>query len=95
MPIIPLDFRYRTAGKLVMYSDATRNSLARRVAIHSFRLLMGGMFIGTHVFAFFEPSLPVVKVSGGLLVIATPWKILNSDEMPKGRWCQNHSRPKS
>ncbi|PFH10378.1 multiple antibiotic resistance protein [Collimonas sp. PA-H2] len=65
-------------------SDATRNSLARRVAINSFLLLVGGMFIGTHVLAFFGLSLPVVKVAGGLLVVATSWKMLNSDEMPKG-----------
>ncbi|MFC5472914.1 MarC family protein [Paraherbaspirillum soli] len=64
-------------------SDATRNSLARRVAINAFILLMAGMFIGTHVLAFFGLSLPVVKVAGGLLVVATAWKMLNTDEMPK------------
>lgn len=64
-------------------SDTTRNTLAWRVAINAFILLIAGMFIGTHVLAFFGISLPVVKVAGGLLVVATAWKMLNTDEMPQ------------
>ncbi|MDY7546617.1 MarC family protein [Glaciimonas sp. CA11.2] len=72
-------FHSLTAGA----SDATRNALAWRVAVNTFILLVAGMFIGTHVLAFFGISLPVVKVAGGLLVIATAWKLLGMDEVQK------------
>ncbi|QRX83783.1 MarC family protein [Glaciimonas sp. PAMC28666] len=72
-------FHSLTAGA----SDATRNALAWRVAVNTFILLVAGMFIGTHVLAFFGISLPVVKVAGGLLVIATAWKLLNTEEVQK------------
>jgi multiple antibiotic resistance protein len=72
-------FHSLTAGA----SDTTRNALAWRVAVNAFILLVGGMFIGTHVLAFFGISLPVVKVAGGLLVIATAWKLLDTEETPK------------
>ena len=72
-------FHSLTAGA----SDATRNALAWRVAVNTFILLVAGMFIGTHVLAFFGISLPVVKVAGGLLVIATAWKLLSMDEVQK------------
>jgi len=72
-------FHSLTAGA----SDTTRNALAWRVAVNTFILLVAGMFIGSHVLAFFGISLPVVKVAGGLLVIATAWKLLDTEEGPK------------
>ncbi len=64
-------------------SEATRNKLAWRVAINTFLLLVGGMFIGTHVLSFFGISLPVVKVAGALVVIAMSWKLLTSEDTGK------------
>ncbi|MDP5009397.1 MAG: NAAT family transporter [Glaciimonas sp.] len=80
-------FHSLTAGA----SNATRNALAQRVAINAFILLVGGMFIGTHVLSFFGISMPVVKVAGGLLVIATAWKLLTTEEakidaVPESMW---------
>ena len=37
------------------------------------------MLVGSHVLGFFGLSLSVVKIAGGLLVIATGWKLLNSE----------------
>src|ERR1700722_7416001 len=64
-------------------TDAQRQGLARRVAINSFFLLLGSMFIGSHVLEFFGISLPVVRIGGGLGVTAFGWKLLNS-ETPDG-----------
>jgi multiple antibiotic resistance protein len=64
-------------------SDATRTLLARRVAINGFLLLVGAMLIGSHVLGFFGLSLPVVKIAGGLLVIATGWRLINSEGAPE------------
>lgn len=59
-----------------------RKSLALRVALNSFLLLLGSMFIGSHVLEFFGISLPVVRIGGGLIVTAFGWKLLNSEVSP-------------
>jgi len=56
-----------------------RNGLALKVALNSFLLLLGSMFMGSHVLEFFGISLPVVRVGGGLIVTAFGWKLLNSE----------------
>ena len=60
-------------------TDVQRISLARRVALNSFCLLVGSMFIGSHVLEFFGISLPVVRIGGGLVVSAFGWKLLNAE----------------
>src|SRR6185437_13758693 len=65
-------------------SDKERNALALRVAINSFFLLLGSLFMGTHVLEFFGISLPVVRIGGGLVVTAFGWKLLNSDAPHEG-----------
>ncbi len=64
-------------------TDQQRNVLARRIAVNSFLLLLGSVFIGSHVLEFFGISLPVVRIAGGLVVTAFGWKLLNSDEPPE------------
>jgi multiple antibiotic resistance protein len=63
-------------------TDAERNILARGVAINSFFLLLGSVFIGSHVLEFFGISLPVVRIAGGLVVTAFGWKLLNAAPEP-------------
>src|SRR5436853_7679667 len=75
-------------------SDKLRNTLARRVAINSFFLLLGSVFMGSHVLEFFGISLPVVRIGGGLVGTAFGWKLLNSDERPDGeRDAQKNTSP--
>lgn len=63
-----------TAGS----TEAERAVLARRVAINSILLLIGSMFIGSHLLVFFGITLPVVRIAGGLVLIAFAWKLLQS-----------------
>jgi multiple antibiotic resistance protein len=65
------------------WTAAERNALALRVAINSFFLLLGSLFIGSHVLDFFGITLPVVRVAGGMVVTAFGWKLLHSDESPQ------------
>jgi len=65
-------------------TDKERNTLAWRIAINSFFLLLGSLFVGSHVLQFFGISLPVVRIGGGLVVTAFGWKLLNSDAPTKG-----------
>ena len=70
------------------YSTAARTALARRIAMNSFYLLVASFLIGSHILAFFGISIPVVQVGGGLVVMATGWKMLNQkqeDEEPRAK----------
>jgi multiple antibiotic resistance protein len=59
-----------------------RHTLARRVAINSFCLLLGSLFVGSHVLEFFGITLPVVRIAGGLVVTVFGWKLLHDGEAP-------------
>lgn len=59
---------------------AARRQLSRRVAWNSFMLLAAAMVVGSHVLRFFGISVPIVRVGGGLLVIANGWRLLNADD---------------
>jgi multiple antibiotic resistance protein len=60
------------------YADEERHSLARRVAINGFFLMLGSVLVGSHVLEFFGITLPVVRVAGGLVVTALGWKLLQA-----------------
>ncbi|HVP84016.1 MAG TPA: MarC family protein [Rhizomicrobium sp.] len=63
-------------------APAQRYALARKVAVSSFLLLLGSMFIGSHVLSFFGIKLPVVQIGGGIIVMALAWKLLNAPTAP-------------
>jgi multiple antibiotic resistance protein len=60
-------------------TPALRASLARRVARNAFLLLLGSVFVGNYVLAFFGLSVPVVQVAGGLIVCGLGWELLRQD----------------
>lgn len=41
------------------------------------------MLVGSHVLRVFGISVPIVRVGGGLLVIASGWRLLNADDAPQ------------
>src|SRR5689334_7998860 len=59
-----------------------RHVLARKVAINAFVMLIGAMLIGSHILGFFGISIPIVRVAGGLLVIANGWRLINAEDTP-------------
>jgi multiple antibiotic resistance protein len=59
-----------------------RRVLPRRVAWNSFLLMSAAMLTGSHILHFFGISVPIVRVGGGLLVIANGWRLLNADDAP-------------
>lgn len=59
-------------------SASTRALLARRIAFNMFALMAGSMLVGSYVLAFFGISLPIVRVGGGLIVVATAWRLLHA-----------------
>jgi multiple antibiotic resistance protein len=59
-------------------TDVERHSLARRVAINGFFLMLGSLIVGSHVLEFFGITLPVVRIAGGLVVTTFGWKLLQA-----------------
>jgi len=58
-------------------SEEERHALAGRVAVNGFLLLLGSLFIGSHVLEFFGITLPFVRIAGGLVVTSFAWKLLH------------------
>jgi multiple antibiotic resistance protein len=73
-------------------SSQARTALARMIAMNSLILIVGSIFIGTYILAFFGISLPVVQVGGGLVVISTGWALLRqpSDGGSDDKTSQHH-----
>lgn len=61
-------------------SGQARTELSRRVAINIFIMLAVAMFAGNVVLDFFGVSLPIVRVGGGLLVVATAWRLVSASD---------------
>jgi multiple antibiotic resistance protein len=83
-------------GLTAACSEDERNALARRVAINSVLLLAGSMFVGSHLLVFFGITLPVVRIAGGLVLIAFAWKLLHSgasSEDQRAAGAADHSAP--
>ena len=59
-------------------TEEERNTLALRVSLNSFALLLGSLFVGSYVLEFFGITLPIVRVAGGLVVAGTGWKLLQA-----------------
>jgi multiple antibiotic resistance protein len=76
-------------------TETDRNSLARRVAVNSFLLLAGSLFIGSHVLVFFGITLPVVRIAGGLVLVAFGWKLLQSGANIEAERSENTDGPSS
>ena len=56
---------------LAMTADCTpplRATLAQKIAINAFILLLASLFIGAYVLDFFGLSVPVVQVGGGRMI---------------------------
>lgn len=61
-------------------TDLERHALAARIAVNGFFLLLGSLFVGSHVLEFFGITLPSVRIGGGLVVISFAWKLLNAED---------------
>ena len=55
------------------------------MAFNSILMLAGSVFIGSHLLEFFGITLPVVRVAGGVVLIAFGWKLLQSGSDARGQ----------
>ncbi len=78
LPILnPLGIAPVFANLLGNVSRKVEKRVAQQVAINCWFMLVGAIFIGSHVLAFFGISLPIVRVGGGILVAISGWRLLS------------------
>ena len=64
-------------------------SLARRIAINTILFFAVVDLVGSTILAFFGISLPIVQLSGGFVIAAMAWSLLNQkDTMPQAEKMQ-------
>src|ERR1035438_2775489 len=92
LPIVnPLGMAPIFADMTESYDVSVRRTVAMRVAVNGFVLLMASLFIGSYVLDFFGVSLGAVQLGGGLIVMVSGWRILNQQSNISDR--QVLSRP--
>lgn len=62
-----------------------RARLARLVALNSLGVMMGALWAGSYVLAFFGITLAALRVAGGLVVALSGWRLLNAPETHEDR----------
>ena len=63
-------------------NDRARGVLAARIARNAFVLLAAATISGSSILLFFGLSLAEIRIAGGLLVIATAWHLMQTDQRP-------------
>jgi multiple antibiotic resistance protein len=64
---------------MTKYASAEeRRSLARRVALNAFFVMMGSLLSGAFILKIYGISVPVLRVAGGLIVASAGWTLLNA-----------------
>lgn len=75
---------------------AERATLARRIAVNSFVLLLASLSVGAYLLSFLGISIPVLRVAGGIIIAMAGWNLLQSadevcgDEAPTNETLQRH-----
>jgi multiple antibiotic resistance protein len=59
-------------------STATRQLLAKRVAVNAFLVMAGSLLAGAFILKFYGISVPVLRIAGGLVVAVSGWTLLNT-----------------
>jgi multiple antibiotic resistance protein len=93
LPIVnPLGAAPVYLAKTVDLTEAEHADLARRVAVNGFLLLLASLLIGAYVLDFFDLSVPIVQVAGGLVVCSLAWSLLHQPDEPI-EWVHDAAKP--
>jgi multiple antibiotic resistance protein len=84
LPLVnPLGSALVFLGLVGTTSPTVYRALARKIAISTAVLLVTIELVGTAILRFFGTSLPVMQVSGGFVLAAMGWGLLNQQEPHK------------
>ncbi len=74
-------------------SHDERTFLARRIAVYAALVMVGALWIGSPLLAFFGVSLAALRVAGGFVVAASAWTLLNAPEQSEAQRESQSSPP--
>jgi multiple antibiotic resistance protein len=66
-------------------SHAERLALARRIGVYSLVVMLGAIWLGAYVLAFFGITIAALRIAGGLVVATTAWALLSAPERQEER----------
>lgn len=75
--INPYGLAFIFLNRTMNLTDKQRASVAWRVAINAFLVLIVSNFAGSTVLRFFGVSIPALRIAGGLVVVAAGWTLLH------------------
>jgi multiple antibiotic resistance protein len=80
-PIInPIGSAFIVLSMVPSATSAERADLAWRVTTNSFVILLVSLLMGAYVLTFFGISIPVLRVSGGLVIAVAGWNLLQKPD---------------
>ena len=83
LPIVnPLGGAPIYLAKTVDLTSDQHGELAKRVARNCALLLLASLLLGAYVLDFFDLSIPIVQVAGGVVVCSIAWDLLKAPDEP-------------
>ena len=80
-PIInPIGSAFIVLSMVPNATPAERTDLAWRITTNSFVILLVSLLMGAYVLTFFGISIPVLRVSGGLIIAVAGWNLLQKPD---------------
>ena len=76
----PLSSAFIFFGATRELEGNVRRHVARWVAIYAFAIVTVSLYVGAYVLEFFGISIPVLRVSGGILIAMSGWHMLNAPD---------------
>ena len=81
----PISGAFIFRGVTASRTERERGMIARRVALYSFVVMMGSLWAGAYILAFFGITLAALRVAGGVVVALSGWHMLNTPEQHEER----------
>src|ERR1700748_3538615 len=81
----PISGAFIFRGVTASRPPEVRTRLARLVALNSLAVMMGALWAGSYVLAFFGITLAALRVAGGLVVALSGWRLLSAPETHEDR----------
>lgn len=66
-------------------SHADRIALARRIAVYALFVMLGALWLGAYLLAFFGITIAALRIAGGLVVATSGWRLLMTPEHHEDR----------
>jgi multiple antibiotic resistance protein len=91
--INPIGAAFIFDGVAKDFSTAERRAVAARIGSYSLLVMFGALWAGAYVLAAFGVSLEALRVTGGVVVALSAWRLLTSEDRRADRTSPARSAP--